>query len=79
MFTPLNLRGGVKVPTGGNAEEVPTSPRADAPFSADADFGEIPEPTVTVRMVEDSRQTMRKLRVVHLYVAREDFGDKCLF
>ena len=57
----MNLRGGVKVPTGGNAaifgRKSLTSPRAEATslFGANADPGEIPEPTVIVRMVEGSK------------------------
>jgi len=59
----MNLRGGVEVPTGGNAfvffKEINDEPASGgAQMGGKADSGESPEPTVIVRMVEDSSRPL---------------------
>ena len=61
----MNLRGGVKFPTGGDARATSTSPRAEALILSvwKQDPGETPEPTVIVRMVEGSGQARPPIRM----------------
>jgi hypothetical protein len=48
-------RGGVKVPTGGNGERSSKPASARRALGGVSRFGEIPKPTVTVRMEENGK------------------------
>jgi hypothetical protein len=48
-------RGGVKVPTGGNGERSSKPASARRTMGGVSRFGEIPKPTVTVRMEENGK------------------------